>query len=122
MPNEATRRSWEEAIRGPFRIREITIRYTVGEELFELRIPDSTKIKSIYLDHEEAERAKESFPDSGDFIRILPTGGDWSQTEGLSDSLQSLEHVGRLAWTVDHTRTALCIHDEDCMWYCMRTG
>ena len=106
---------------GQLRIREISVRYSVGDQLYELRIPDTTSIKSIYLDRDEAEQAKESFPDSDDFIEVSPTGKDWDRHERLHASIESLQHVGRLAWTVDHTRTNLCIHDENCMWFCMRT-
>ena len=110
------------------RIRDITIRYTVGQDYYRLVIPTTTTINTIFLDREEAEAVKAAMGDDwgSETVEISPRGSDWAAVDKrergiIARNVASLEHIGRLAWSPHHCKTNLCVHEEGCMMVCMKT-
>lgn len=114
-----------EAPASGIRIRQATIEYEFDGRLFKLTIPVTTAINSIYFDHAEADIAREAIGSEwGEPKRLDPDGSNWADLdrEGrrLSLNVESLEVISQVAWSAEHTKEALCIHDERCGWYCVR--
>lgn len=112
------------------RVLEVTIRYEFDGRVYELTIPDTTRVNAIFLDRDEASSVRQLgvehglWEDRGSPVHLHPAGGNWAEVNqqhqgAVAANLERLEEVPAPIWSAEHTKRDVCVHDERCMWFCL---